>query len=305
MYMGGGANSMFFTVAGWLSQLIVVMFFFYSGYGMMEQLKRRGSEYLHSFLSKRFLPTYVNFAICVFLYWIMNVVLKIQYPNKQILLSFTGWYGIGNSNWFMFVTFLFYFIFVLSFRFAKKLDMGFLIFCSFTFIFFIILHETRDYWWWNTLFCLPAGSFWSLYRNKIEQVLFSTTVKWAVVFCIILFFFSFFYFYSKKIAIVYVVTSFLFAFLIVIITMKVAFRKSYFFSFLGTHVFSIYILQRIPFIIFERIGLNTVWYFYLPICFVVTLLISILYDKLFEIGKIMVINLNKKIKVSKAGEERE
>ena len=41
----GYINNMYYTIAGWLSQLIVVMFFFYSGYGMMEQLKRRGDIY--------------------------------------------------------------------------------------------------------------------------------------------------------------------------------------------------------------------------------------------------------------------
>lgn len=280
--LGGYINNMYYTIAGWLSQLIVVMFFFYSGYGMMEQLKRRGDIYIKGFLKKRFLPTYISFVICVLFYLIMNNILKIQYPMKQILLSFTGWEGIGNSNWFMFVTFVLYILFFLSFRFIKKIDIGFVVFCFLSLIFFIILHELKDTWWWNTFLCLPIGMFWSLYKDKLEHTFFSNTLKWTIIFSLIFILFSLFYILSKTIAITYIATTILFSLLIVILSMKLSLKQGFVFYFLGKHVFSIYILQRIPFIIFEKIGLNSKWYIYLPLCFIVTLIIASFYDVLFE-----------------------
>ena len=53
-------------------------------------------------------------------------------------------------------------------------------------------------------------------------------------------------------------------------------------SMLGKHVFSVYILQRIPMTIFKRLGLvnNNLNYFIL--CFAVTLLMAIVFDALMK-----------------------
>ena len=137
-YNKTGINEMYYSVAGYLSQLIVVMFFFYSGYGLMQQIIKKGKQYIQSFLFSRFLPTYISFVICVLFYYILSLVINVDYSCKQLLLSFIGWESIGNSNWFMFVTFVLYFIFFLSFRFVKKVSYGFVIFCFLSFLFFVI-----------------------------------------------------------------------------------------------------------------------------------------------------------------------
>ena len=90
-------NNLFFTVSALLGQLIVVMFLFYSGYGIYEQVKAKGKSYVRSFLPHRFLPTYASFAICVFFYFVLSLVLRADYPVRQVLLSFIGWESIGNS----------------------------------------------------------------------------------------------------------------------------------------------------------------------------------------------------------------
>ena len=48
-----------------LGQLIVTMFLFYSGYGIMESIKRKGNEYVNSIPKKRILPTWLHFAFAV------------------------------------------------------------------------------------------------------------------------------------------------------------------------------------------------------------------------------------------------
>lgn len=46
-------------------QLVIVMFFFYSGYGVMEAIKSKGKEYIDSFPRHRVLTTLLNFDVAV------------------------------------------------------------------------------------------------------------------------------------------------------------------------------------------------------------------------------------------------
>ena len=46
-----------------LEQLMVTMFLFYSGYGVMESIKRKGDDYIKSFPKKRILTTLINLFI--------------------------------------------------------------------------------------------------------------------------------------------------------------------------------------------------------------------------------------------------
>ena len=55
----------------------------------------------------------------------MNIFLKIHFDWKTILLSFTGWVGIGNSNWYMFDIFVLYILLFVSFYFLKWFDKEF------------------------------------------------------------------------------------------------------------------------------------------------------------------------------------
>lgn len=58
----------------------------------------------------------------------------------------------------------------------------------------------------------------------------------------------------------------------------------------GKHVFSIYILQRLVFSIGEFLDFNNNAYLFLCITFIVTLLISIIYDKIFAFTESHLIN---------------
>lgn len=86
-----------------IGQLLVVMFLFYSGYGVSESFKRKGEIYLWNIPKRRVLPTLINFDVAVLLFAIVNLCLGIDYPIIVSILSFTGWKSIGNSNWYIFV----------------------------------------------------------------------------------------------------------------------------------------------------------------------------------------------------------
>lgn len=99
-------------------QLIVTLFLFYSGFGIFESIKTK-EDYVRSFLRKRFLPVWISFVICVSFFLIYDLIVGKAYDFGTILLSFIGWKSIGNSTWFMFVTFVLY-LFILFFLYIKR-----------------------------------------------------------------------------------------------------------------------------------------------------------------------------------------
>ena len=84
-------------------QLVVVMFLFYSGYGVMESYAKKGREYVKTFPKKRILTTLLNFDIAVSVFVALDLALGIKLGLKQIALSLIAWESVGNSNWYIFV----------------------------------------------------------------------------------------------------------------------------------------------------------------------------------------------------------
>ena len=53
-----------------IGQIMVVPFMFYSGFGVMEQIKKRGQQYIDSFPKKRMFYVFLNMRLQrFFLYW--------------------------------------------------------------------------------------------------------------------------------------------------------------------------------------------------------------------------------------------
>ena len=113
-------DSCFIAIPLFGSQLIVVPFLFYSGYGLMESFKSKGIEYIKSIPTRRFLKLFIDFAIAITSFLIVQTIIGTYFPFSQILLSYTAWKSIGNSNWYIFATFCFYFIIFVSFMTFKN-----------------------------------------------------------------------------------------------------------------------------------------------------------------------------------------
>lgn len=112
---------MFNLVNGQIGQLLVVMFFFYSGYGVMESIVHKGASYIDSIPYKRVLTTFLNFDIAVSLYLLLDFVLGIDIDTETYFLSRFGWISIGNSSWYIFAILICY---LLTFFAFKKMSSG-------------------------------------------------------------------------------------------------------------------------------------------------------------------------------------
>ena len=241
-------DSLGFRINYGFGQLVVAMFFFYSGYGVMEAIKRKGKEYLDNFPRHRILTTLLNFDIAVACFIILNLLLALDLDLKQIAWSLIGWESVGNSNWFIFVILYCY----LSTWASGKVSSGdarktavmtaLLVLAGEASLSFIRHGQT---WWYNTLLCYPAGMFLSLSKEKVIPFV---QHNYLPVLLLSLTFFLFMHFQEWIPALrglTYNVQSIAFACIIVIATMKVK-TGNRFLNWAGSCVFPIYIYQRLP-----------------------------------------------------------
>lgn len=249
--------------------------------------KAKRGGYIRSFLLHRFLPVWLQFAICVLLFFVVNCITGklAEYSCQQIMLSFTGWTAIGNSNWFMFVTFALYLAVYCSFRiFPKKSDTFHLIVLTgFSLALLVILYFSKESYWWNTLLCFPLGMWYSHFQKRIDSFMGVAKRYWATALPL----FSVFillWFINIRVRSLgkgYIVLAMLFALCVVSLTMKVKIGNRVL-GFFGKHVFSIYILQRIPMMILQPFISNI--YLYFLVCFAVTVGMAVGFDYLFGKG---------------------
>ena len=277
----GRIYELFFAAIG---QLLVVMFLFYSGYGLMEQYSHKKEAYLTGFIKKRVLKNWIHFAIAVIVYIILNATLSIRYPLRTIALSFIAWESIGNSNWYIFDILVLYFIFYLAMliglrsQYDKKWMM--IIVWMFSLVIWGLLAASKERYWYDTLLAFPMGVTYSYLKPFIEKKTNDMKLWLVSIICLILAF-SLFYFIIRG-AVGVSISSMLFSLIVVLITMRVRiYNKAL--VFLGTHVFTIYVFQRIPMIILSHFGILQPMVF-TTISLAVTLIFAVFFDLLFMYG---------------------
>ena len=249
---------------------MVTTFLFYSGYGIYESINKN-KEYRNSFFKKRFLPTLINFAIAIFFFILVNILVGNKLNVLKLLLSFTGYEAIGNSNWYMFAIFCEYMFLMISFKLFKKDKSQILGVLIFTIAYIIIISILKERYWYDTILCFPVGMYFSYFKSKIEKYIFNNKT-YGLILIIYLLLFCVLYILHRSVSsvIIYNVISILFVFIIILLSVKVKFNNKML-EYLGERLFWIYILQRIPMIIFNGVFNYQV---YFVICIAITLVLS-------------------------------
>lgn len=266
------------SILHFIGQLMVTSFLFYSGYGIYEGIKNK-KDYISSFFRKRFIPTFINFAIAIVLYIIVNLIIGNTYSIKEILLAFIGYESIGNSNWYMLAIFALYIFIIICFnnKIKTKNIYRLMIFTLLTGIYIFVISRFKDNYYVDTVLCFPIGMWYSYFKDKIDSVLVRRYLV-CLISSIILLIGS--YYLTKVFYNVYSYNIFavFFIIFIVVLTRKVKIKSSII-TFFGIHTFWIYILQRIPMMIFKD-KLNN--YVYFIICFIITIGLSYLLKRLTD-----------------------
>ena len=87
----------------YVGQQMVAPFLFWSGFGIMESIRRKGTAYVCGLPKNRCLKLLLHFDCALFLFLLVRFIIKKPVTVPQFLLSLICWESIGNSNWFVFV----------------------------------------------------------------------------------------------------------------------------------------------------------------------------------------------------------
>lgn len=259
-------------------QLIVAPFFFYMGYGLSE--KGKDNElYLKKIIIK-IINLFLQFDLAVLLYVVANFILGNKITIEKILLSLIGIKAVENSNWFFVTTICLYIIYYLTYKLIKSENFKIIIItlASVTLIYLMILLKKPEYWY-NTIMAYPFGFVISRTKKTLDGMPFYKNEYYF--FILLILFIMFYYSYTRKGIICYELNVVAFCAIIMILSMRIQIGNS-FLSLLKEHSFSIYILQKLPMYVLKHLfdAQNHI-YIYFFCCFFSTIIMSIIYDKLW------------------------
>ena len=253
--LNGLGDPLFNAILRIIGQSMVAPFFFYSGYGIMVSYGNK-KDYKQGFLRKRVGLTWIHFAVAVCFYYAVDLLLGIHYPFRVFLQSLSGWSDVGNSNWFMFVTFGLYFIAYLGIIICERMEkqqqerkkiLAVLI-LLFSGVFLAGMTLVKEPWWYDTLLCFAFGSFYAILKEKIDS--FCKKRKNYGIYIALILTFYILAFHSGG----YLSANLqacMFTLLITAVTMHLKIQNPIL-MWLGKHSFYIYIYMRIPMIVMKH-----------------------------------------------------
>lgn len=296
-------DRVFYKIAVWpLGQCVVATFFFFSGFGIMSSLKKKGRNYAISLTTKRFSLLLLHFSIAVSIFTILQAFLGTTYSAKHIALSLIGWFSVGNSNWFIFITLVGYlFISISYFLFHKAGTTVIAAACAGMFLILIPFLSFKGSYWVDSCLCIPAGMLFCEHRKTCENILHKlkapvwlsgivTTILGMAIYIYMPA--DFFYFWKNTGTIIFALgICFLFSCITITKTPRFLCWSG------GAALFFLYIFQRIPMRIGSYWALNKEYpYLYELFCIGLTIFIAWLSTIIFNRLDKLCVNIIRKSK---------
>jgi len=286
---------LFLSVDGFLDQLIVIMFLFFSGYGVVCSIQKKGYSYINSIPKHRVLNTLLNFDVAVFFYIIVALIVGRELSLSNVILSFFAWESIGCSNWYIFVILICYISTWLVFM-IRKIDLDItkkIVIQIFLIMVFLIIATVflvisgKGQWWYNTILVYPLGMFFGIFHKKVEFIVFKGK-NYYLIFgaCVILFLLSWLphivsNIHIPGITLVCWILRIVASIAITIMLMMKFEIGNKFLVWLGVNLFPLYIYQRLPMILLSTF-LTSNPFILIPVSFGLTCTIVPAFKK-FEI----------------------
>ncbi len=285
-YGTGLSDMLMLKTCSAVNQLMVVPFFFYSGYGIMVSAMTK-KDYGKKLPKNRLLPLYLKFVFAVIIYIAAGFITGKSYGVRDIFYGLIGWESVGNSNWFMFATFVLYVIsfFAISFFKNKYLSASLSALLTVGYIFLMVL-AGKEVVWYDTVLAFPLGMFFAVFKDKFDS-LTKKFSAWLLSLAACGGAFLLFWYIFKVAESSFVSTaalifkSLFFALCLAVITRRFSPRNKIL-SFFGKHVFGIYIFQRLPMLLLVHYIPSINRYVFAVISFVLTVGIAVLFESLLR-----------------------
>ena len=284
----------------YFGQKMVSLFFFYSGYGILESLKKKGINYIKT-LPKKGAILFIKYQLTIIIYLINNLICRKKLSIKKYLLSMIFKKSIGNSNWFAFTIICLYFFSFLSFIYIKS-EKYFLvgviinnIICLFHSYLVYNFFYPRKIYPIDNILTFAFGLYYSIFQNYLNKIFIKNDIHYFGSLSI--FVLAYYYFIYKPINIFFAsIINLLFCLIIIMISMKVKFQNE-FLKLLNNHSFSIYLLQRVVMnVIYRYKFFETSLFIRFIFIFISILFLASIFDKYsILINKLFDKKKNKKI----------
>lgn len=253
------ADSSFSSILYHTGQLMVVMFLFYSGFGIVESIKRN-SGYFDSYPKNRIMKTLLHFDLAVLCFFLLSMISDIKYPFIEYITCWIGWGSIGNSNWFIFDILALYSIVYIAHLIMQKFQkeysymLGVILLTSFfsVVLWIVLILADKNSWWVDTIITFPLGMWYSFFRKKAEAYMSNKNIGLLITIGIAIVFLGWHLTFGNDI---FGFCACIFAILIVAISTRIKVDNGIL-QWLGTQSFSIYVMQRLPMNLFQRFGWN-------------------------------------------------
>lgn len=273
-----------------LGQITVVPFFFYSGYGVIQGIRRK-EGYVKTFFKNRILKFLIGYNIVSITLGIIWYCIGKTYPLENYLLAWCGWKTVGGTIsdggglWYIFVLLVLYLITyaVLQIlgRLWQKNEKRYLLMTGITVfvlstglmaVLAFVKTPSKNYWY-NTLMAYPFGMLYAVCKDRLDFVMRKNWV-WLCAIGVILVAVAGIFVLGLKDAVSYSVMGFLFMTFICLFTMRVRMVNPVL-KWIGGLSFGIYILQRPIMMLFEYFGLAKYNILYTAVCIAATLVVSL------------------------------
>lgn len=253
-----------------MGQWGVSVFFFISGYGLMESFQKKGRQYVKDFPKKRILPFYGMYTLIIIIYLVYDILTKNMPHTSNIVRSFfPGGGTIVACGWYLQVILLFYILFYFVSNIFQKprktaISMVIVQVCYFVICAFI----SKDGLTYQSTPAFTVGILWSVQKQYINREL-SNKKKFILCELVAFVLFAVACVFGKKydgtLQMLFKATiSILFPIFIVLFFSKINIQNRLF-RFLGTTYLEIYVFQGLFLSACHRLNLKNDYYYMLAV----------------------------------------
>ena len=255
---------------------MVVPFLFYSGYGVMESIKRKGLTYVKGLPKNRILKVLLIYEFVNVFKILVKLILNGGIGLDYIILSTLSWY-----DWYVFAILLLYIFTYLAYLVFRDRNNYILVVLSVVILtagyitIFYLLDRSR--YFYDTVLCYSVGLLWSIYKEKLNKI-FAKNYIFYPAFIILGLLALVLKFKLQQYEVVVFITYGIIAVLLVLFTKKVQINNPIL-NWGGVHLFDIYLVHRIPMDIFYALKINLINnYLYMGLCIICTIVMVVLLD---------------------------
>lgn len=278
--LSGPLNEVYQWLRSFLGQLVVVPFLFFSGFGVGTSIRRRGSAYIRSMPVCRICKILLQFDLAIMLFILMHAVMGRTFPMKRIILSLVGWNSVGNSDWYVLAILLLYICTWISFHAMENRWIALVGTTVLTIFMCFFLGQYKEEYYYNTIMAYTAGLWYAWCQESVEKTVFANNRAYFYTVGLFAVAFRIFHRHWGKSIVYYELTAITFALLVVFLMAKIKLSNRVL-RYCGEHVFSLYILQRIPMIMLKEPMAQSSAAAYFGACLLSTAILSVLFDRVF------------------------